>query len=130
MKLSTAQFVHPGPTERSQPGRKLLLARSFDTARTRCAPTVYQWSAPAMANGSYGWPCLSLASKAGIIACVGQPALASCTMADTLPSASNAMRTCCSEGERGESKRASSARVQIILTGRPMACAASAAGTQ
>ena len=52
MKLSSAQLVQPGPTERSQPGRKVALARSLFTARTRCAPTVYQWSAPLIAKGS------------------------------------------------------------------------------
>ena len=51
-------------------------------------------------------------------------------MAVTLPLASKAMRRCCIEGERGESKRASSAREQIIFTGRPKAFAPSAAGMQ
>ena len=52
MKHSTAQLVQPGPTERSQPGRKARLARSLGTARTRWAPTLYQWFAPLIANGS------------------------------------------------------------------------------
>ena len=42
MKLSTAQLIQPGPTERNQPGRKVRLARSLHSARTRWAPTVYQ----------------------------------------------------------------------------------------
>ncbi len=52
MNDSTAQFVQPGPTERNQPGRNARLASVLDNARTRCAPTVYQWSAPEIANGS------------------------------------------------------------------------------
>ncbi len=42
MNDSRAQFVQPGPTERSQPGRKARLASVLDSARTRWAPTVYQ----------------------------------------------------------------------------------------
>ena len=52
MKLSTAQLVQPGPTDRSQPGRKVRFARSLEIARTRWAPTLYQWFAPLIAKGS------------------------------------------------------------------------------
>lgn len=56
------------------------------------------------------------------------PAAAWCSMPVTAPFKSNAIRWVCTEGERTESNRASSARVRIILTRRPSACAASAAG--
>src|SRR4029077_11850549 len=74
MNDSTAKLVQPGPTARSQPGRKAVLATSFDNARTRCAPTSYQWSAPAMAKGSYFLPYNPSDMAPGIMTSVGQPA--------------------------------------------------------
>ena len=59
----------------------------------------------------------------------GQPAAAACSMAVIFPCSPNAIRNTWTEGERGESKRASSARVQTIFTGLPTALAARAAGT-
>ena len=76
MKLSNAQLTQPAPTERSQPGMKVSLARSLETARRRWALTEYQCAAPWMANGSYFAPLTPSGMKNGAIICVGQPALA------------------------------------------------------
>ena len=67
--------------------------------------------------------------KNGAITWVGQPAQAAWSIAVTRPPSPNAIFTTWTEGERKESKRLSSARVQTIFTGRPSALAASAAGT-
>ena len=63
------------------------------------------------------------------MASVGQPAAAACSIAVTRPASPNAIRTVCTEGDRGESKAASSARVKTSFTGLPNAFDASAAGT-
>src|SRR5580692_3196271 len=76
IKLSTAQLVQPALTDLRYPDRNVRSARSLRIARTRCAPTLYQWSAPEMANGSYGLPLASLPRKYGAIVVVGQPATA------------------------------------------------------
>ena len=65
----------------------------------------------------------------GAMTAVGQPAAAWWSIAVTRPPSPKAMRRTCIEGDRGQSKRMSSGRVQTILTGLPTALAASAAGT-
>ena len=76
MKLSSAQLIQPAPTERSQPGRNVRSARSLRSARTRWAPTVYQWSAPEMEKGSNGTPLAPFIMNDGAMTAVGQPAAA------------------------------------------------------
>ena len=67
--------------------------------------------------------------KNGAMASVGQPAAAVCSMAVTRPASPKAIRTTCTDGERGLSNRLSSARVKTSFTGLPAALAASAAAT-
>jgi hypothetical protein len=60
---STAQLVQPALTDLRYPDRNVRSTRSLRSARTRCAPTLYQWAAPEMAKGSYGVPLASLPRK-------------------------------------------------------------------
>ena len=66
--------------------------------------------------------------KLGAMAAVGQPAAAAWSYASGRPRWSSAVRTRCTEGDRIQSKRASSGRVNTIFTGFPSALAVSAAG--
>ena len=130
MKLSNAQFTQPDPTERNHPGLNDL----FREIITQRAKPLGSHRVPVVCDR--GWRIdqterrwASFGMNAGAMTAVGQPAAAWCSIAVTRPPSPKAIRTTCVEGDRGQSKRISSARVQTILTGLPTALAASAAGT-
>ncbi len=111
----------PVPTARSQPGRKLFWARSLLIARTRWAPTSYQWSAPRSRTDRRRRRSSPWAGRTAPSPSVGQPAHGGVIHGDRrVPPASNAIRSVCTDGERMESKRQSSARVSTIFTGLPL----------